>query len=91
MADNVKSRRKRGWDADKDLRKNLPEWDKIYDTNGKVHKGTFEAMVKWMYQWTRDMNAWGQDLRDDLIRLEGQAGFALGDPGDPPGGPPNAD
>ena len=83
-----KAKRKRDWDADDALLAALPSWDAIYDVGGKVKQGNFNAMVKWMYQWTRDMNAWGQDMRDDLIRLEGQAGFPTGDPGDPPGGPP---
>jgi hypothetical protein len=48
-------------------------------------------VIDWLYQWARDMHAWGQDVRDDIIRLEGQAGFASGDPGDPPDGPPEED
>lgn len=86
--DKNKPKRHRGWDADDPTLTPCPAWDEIYDTSGKVYKTKFEDMVKWMYQWTRDMNAWGQDMRDDLIRLEGQAGFPSGDPGDPPGGPP---
>ena len=83
-----KAKRKRDWDADLALMQNLPGWDEVHDAGGKVHEDKFEDMLKWMYQWMRDMSAWGQDMRDDLIRLEGQAGFPSGDPGDPPGGPP---
>lgn len=34
--------------------------------------------------WIQDMAAWAQDVRDDLLRMEGAVGFAAGDPGDPP-------
>jgi hypothetical protein len=47
--------------------------------------------MQWVYQWARDMHGWGQDVRDDILRLEGHAGFASGDPGDPPDPPPNGD
>ena len=46
-------------------------------------------VIDWLYQYARDMQSWGQDMRDDIVRLEGHAGFASGDPGDPPDGPPN--
>ena len=85
-----KSKRGRGWGANDKL-KDFPLYDEIYDTAGKVKKGAFEDMVKWMYQYARDVHSWGQDVRDDIIRLEGQAGFATGDPGDPPDGPPPDD
>ena len=85
-----KSKRGRGWGADGKL-KDLPKWDEIYDTGGKVKKANFEKMTKWLYEYARDMHSWGQDVRDDIIRLEGRAGFATGDPGDPPDGPPNGD
>jgi hypothetical protein len=49
------------------------------------------SFIDWFYQWARDMQAWGQDVRDDIVRLEGRAGFASGDPGDPPDGPPNGE
>jgi hypothetical protein len=48
----------------------------------------FKQLVDFLRSWCNDMERWGQDMRDDLIRLEGQAGFPSGDPGDPPGGPP---
>lgn len=54
----------------------------------KVKLDDFKALIVWMKQWFEDFEAWGQDVRDDIIRVEGQAGFAIGDPGDPPGGPP---
>ncbi len=47
--------------------------------------------LAWIFQWARDMHAWGQDVRDDILRLEGHAGFASGDPGDPPDPPPNGE
>ena len=87
---DAKSKRGRGWGADGKL-KELPKWNGIFDTAGKVKKDDFEAMVGWLYQYARDMHSWGQDVRDDIIRLEGRAGFASGDPGDPPDGPPKGD
>jgi len=93
-----KSKRGRGWGANdklihkgEDKKKTFPEWKEIYDTAGKVKKAKFEAMIEWLYQYARDMHTWGQDVRDDIIRLEGRAGFASGDPGDPPDGPPKGD
>jgi hypothetical protein len=82
-----KSKRKREWKSNE---KNSapPAADAIVDAAGKIDKDKFELLVKWVYQWTRDMHAWGQDARDDIVRLEGAAGFAAGDPGDPPDGPP---
>ena len=37
--------------------------------------------------WMRDLKTWGQDVRDDIIRLETAVGVASGDPGDPPPAP----
>ncbi len=34
--------------------------------------------------WMDDMIGWGQDVRDDIIRLEAAAGLPTGDPADPP-------
>jgi hypothetical protein len=39
-----------------------------------------EALVAWI----QDLTAWAQDVRDDIVRIEGAAGFPAGDPGDPP-------
>ena len=88
--DKNKPKRGRGWKAEDSFKKanNFPAYDSMFDAAGAIDKVKFEKMLEWMYQWARDMNAWGQDMRDDLIRLEGQAGFPSGDPGDPPGGPP---
>lgn len=46
--------------------------------------GTFKT---WFDKWIVDFESWGQNVRDDIVRLEGHAGFPTGDPGDPPGGP----
>lgn len=88
MAKKEKAKRGRPWSANEKLT-DLPKWDAIYDTAGKVKKGEFEKFIKWVYQWARDVHEWGADARDDIIRLEGQAGFSSGDPGDPPDGPPD--
>ena len=37
-----------------------------------------------MKDWIDDMIGWGQDVRDDIIRLEAAAGLPTGDPADPP-------
>lgn len=44
---------------------------------------SFELLKAWM----RDMKAWGEEVRDDIIRLEAALGVATGDPGDPPPAP----
>ncbi len=46
-----------------------------------------DALLAFLRAWFEDFEAWGQDIRDDIVRLEGHAGFPTGDPGDPPGGP----
>jgi hypothetical protein len=61
------------------------------DGGKAVTKKEFQDLVEWLRAYCNNMERWGQDMRDDLIRLEGQAGFPSGDPGDPPGGPPNGD
>ena len=85
-----KSKRGRGWGADGKL-KDLPNAGHMANAEGKFDKDKLERMTDWLYQYARDMHSWGQDVRDDIIRLEGRAGFAAGDPGDPPDGPPNGD
>ena len=85
-----KSQRGRGWGANKKL-KEFPKSGEIFDDQGNVDKDKFDTMLAWMYQYARDMQSWGQDVRDDILRLEGHAGFASGDPGDPPDGPPNGE
>jgi hypothetical protein len=37
--------------------------------------------------WMRDLHAWGEDVRDDIIRLETAVRAAPGEPGDPPPAP----
>ncbi|MBI3983062.1 MAG: hypothetical protein HY337_09130 [Gemmatimonadetes bacterium] len=50
-----------------------------------VTKGNFNpANANHLNAWVRDMIAWAQDVRDDVIRLEAAAGLPAGDPGDPP-------
>lgn len=39
-------------------------------------------------KWNRLMVEWGRKVRIDIVRLEGAAGIAKGDPGDPPPWPP---
>ena len=85
-----KPRRVRKWSANDKL-KDLPKWDEIHDAEGKVKKDDLENTLKWLYQYARDMHSWGQNVRDDIVRLEDHAGLAPGDPGDPPDGPPNGD
>jgi hypothetical protein len=85
-----KPRRDRKWGANQKLKK-LPKSDQIHDQAGNVRKEDFEEVLKWLYQYARDMHAWGRDVRDDIVRLEEKAGLAPGDPGDPPDGPPNGD
>lgn len=97
MAGNAhKGKRKKEWGANEKARK-LPKKSAVFqvDNQGNVSWiGTSQdlgAIFDWLFEWTRDMHAWGQDVRDDIVRLEGHAGFATGDPGDPPDGPPGDD
>ena len=53
------------------------DFPKIPDANLRI------TLAKWM----RDMKLWGQEVRDDIIRLEAAVGVATGDPGDPPPAP----
>lgn len=57
----------------------------VYDFDVKEfeRKPDFELLKAWM----RDMKAWGEEVRDDIIRLEAALGVATGDPGDPPPAP----
>lgn len=50
--------------------------------NDPVHK-----LAAYLSEWMRDMKAWGEDVRDDILRLETAAHVAPGDPGDPPPAP----
>ncbi len=47
----------------------------------------FGQLVTYLGEWMRDMKAWGEDVRDDIIRLESAVGVAPGEPGDPPPAP----
>ena len=44
-------------------------------------------LAAYLSAWMRDMKAWGEDVRDDVIRLESAAHAAPGDPGAPPPAP----
>ena len=90
---NDKAKRKREWGSH-EKRKKLPEQEVVApgSKHGEVigigSDPALGSVIDWLYQYTRDMHSWGQDVRDDIIRLEGRVGFATGDPGDPPDGPP---
>jgi len=45
------------------------------------------TLVACLAAWMRDMKSWGEDVRDDIIRLESAVGAAPGEPGDPPPAP----
>ena len=46
-----------------------------------------DSAVKLLGEYMTELEVWGKNVRIDIIRLEGAAGFSCGDPGDPPGGP----
>ena len=78
----ARSRRDREWPSD-----DPSSWYR----DPEAHEGppaTTEELIRWLKLYTADLAAWGQDVRDDIIRLEAACGIARGDPGDPPGGPP---
>jgi hypothetical protein len=44
-------------------------------------------LAAYLSAWMRDLKAWGEDVRDDIIRVETAVHVAPGDPGDPPPAP----
>lgn len=46
-----------------------------------------QEMCEELKEWFDKFETWGKKVRLDIVRLEGFAGFASGDPGDPPEGP----
>jgi len=53
-----------------------PGW-KLCDKQGKVNCDDLRA-------WMRDMVAWGERVRADIIKLEAHTKHPPGDPGPPP-------
>jgi hypothetical protein len=61
-------------------------WGFAADVPGGVHVPSgpeFKALAEWM----EAMVEWGQEVRDDINRLESGLGIGAGDPGDPPPSP----
>ncbi|MGW8266178.1 MAG: hypothetical protein ACWGSQ_07405 [Longimicrobiales bacterium] len=89
-------KRGRNWAAN-EKRKKLPKKKDLITVDGQGNvtgignDKQVGEFLDWLSQWAEDMHAWGQDVRDDIVRLEGSAGFSSGDPGDPPDGPPGED
>jgi hypothetical protein len=50
-------------------------------------KKDLEQLFGFVASWMRDLRAWGEDVRDDIIRVEGAVGLSTGDTGDPPPAP----
>ena len=50
----------------------------------KASAATKDAAMDEAKIWMRDLVKWCEDLRIDVIRLEGAVGFSRGDPGPPP-------
>ncbi len=48
---------------------------------------TIDDLKGLLAAWMRDFQAWGEDVRDDIIRLETAVRAAPGEPGDPPPAP----
>ncbi|NJD20653.1 MAG: hypothetical protein FIA95_15390 [Gemmatimonadetes bacterium] len=90
-----RSKRDQGWAANGKL-SGLPKKSAMITGNTPnnitgISDKEVGMFLDWLHQWAQDMHAWGQNVRDDIVRLEGHAGFATGDPGDPPDGPPDDD
>ncbi|HEU5262022.1 MAG TPA: hypothetical protein VFU41_11440 [Gemmatimonadales bacterium] len=70
-----------------------------YETTPKLEKSPGQQTSEWerignaaelkafLAAWMRDTKAWGENVRDDIIRLEAAVGAAPGEPGDPPPAP----
>lgn len=71
MPGKSKSKSRRDWESD----------------DSKLTSGLDQRTADLLEKYMADLYAWCRDLRSDLIRLEGHAGFGQGDPGDPPAGP----
>lgn len=63
--------------------KRKKHWPDGWSTQG-IPDNLTKAEIKRLVKWMRCVVEWGEDLRDDLIRLEGKLGISVGDPGDPP-------
>jgi hypothetical protein len=68
------SRHKRKYES----RKKVEKWKDVDDVQG---------LKECLGAWMRDLHAWGEDVRDDIIRLETAVRAAPGEPGDPPPAP----
>jgi len=56
-----------------------PPWPR-YDFPADVTTAQIDEVIVWM----KSVIAWGENVRDDIIRLEAATGIGPGDPGDPP-------
>jgi len=50
-------------------------------------KADIQTLFGFVASWMRDLRSWGEDVRDDIIRVEGAVGLSTGDTGDPPPAP----
>jgi hypothetical protein len=64
--------RKKHWPA--------PPWPRYPLPDPKVTPEHIDHLVQWM----NSIIAWGENVRDDILRLEVKVGIDTGDPGDPP-------
>ena len=60
----------------------------------EVIEERFKALAGWAVDvraWLVESEAWGENVRRDILRLERHLGFPEGDPGPPPPPPPVPD
>jgi hypothetical protein len=63
------------------------EYESLDAVNGWSGIKDVPALKECLAAWMRDLRAWGEDVRDDVIRLETAVRAAPGEPGDPPPAP----
>jgi hypothetical protein len=62
--------------------------ERLADVTVSPHRRAREVWVRDMREWSNKFVAWGERVRQDIIRLEEKTGIGRGDPGSPPPPPP---
>lgn len=77
----------RDFEAELDAAKEDFEAETAAPKGSGFKPATNKRLHGYLAAWMRDMKAWGENVRDDIIRLEAAVRMAPGEPGDPPPAP----